>query len=111
MYFTHSITRVFSGLASLTFDKIVECGEEKCAAISLKRVELSGDMLVDGEVAKFEIGGFGTVIRSLSDFIDLKTSIEGTMSVEGKTIIDGKEFVLHMIGPIEASSSERIVFD
>lgn len=98
-----------AGSANLTFDGIVQCGEEKCAAISLKRIELSGDMLVDGEIVKFELGGYGTGLRSISNFIDIESSIEGTMRVEQKTIIDEKEVVINIVGPIKSISSEKIV--
>ena len=83
--------------------------EDNCALISVKRLELSGEMLIDGEIAKFTLGGYGTILRSLSKFIDIRYSIKGTMKIDGETIVDGKRIRYTCVGPIIIDGNEKLI--
>lgn len=97
------------GSASMTFKKVTDCGEDKCAVISLNRMEVHGETLVNGNVAQFKIGGYGTVKRSLSKFIDNSFLFEGTMKIEFETLSNGKRIRAIIVGPVKMNGSAKII--
>jgi hypothetical protein len=91
----------FDGSASMTLEKIVDIGEERCAAISLKHIQVDGTMLSDdNEVMKFKLGGSGSYYRSLSSFIDIEGTVQGSMVIEGEIIVEGEKAKLKVAGPV-----------
>lgn len=97
------------GSASMTFERLVDCGGDKCAIISVRRLELSGEMLDEGNVVRFKLGGSGAIHRSLSRFIDTKYSFEGTMKMNTEMLVEGKKVELTVVGPFEANANEDLI--
>nr|VFJ70482.1 MAG: hypothetical protein BECKFW1821C_GA0114237_102322 [Candidatus Kentron sp. FW] len=98
------------GSAHFTFEKLEKCGDDDCALISIKRLEIKTKMLDnDGDIMQVNLGGQGVIFRSLSDFVDTKVSLNGTMSVEGTKLINGASIQITVVGPLEMSGVERLL--
>lgn len=98
------------GSASMTFEKLVDHGGEKCAVILVKRLELDGIMLNNtGNVVRFKLGGSGAIYRSLTKFIDTKWSFEGTMMADGEIILEEQKVKMNIVGPINVTGNDNLL--
>ncbi|RJX35554.1 MAG: hypothetical protein C4531_01665 [Desulfurivibrio sp.] len=93
----------------MTFEKLVDSGDEKFAAISVKRMELEGTMLESGTLVRFKVGGSGMVHRSLSSFIDTRLSFAGTMVMDEEILIEGKKVKMNIVGPFKAAGGQQLI--
>nr|VFJ88077.1 MAG: hypothetical protein BECKLFY1418A_GA0070994_100343 [Candidatus Kentron sp. LFY] len=101
-----------SGSAHLVFERLVKCGDGDCALISVRRLEIKGEKLVNGEIMQLKLGGHGVIHRSLSEFIDTKFLFNGHMLLEGIRIGDDNGRVkVKVLGPCRLSGSERLISD
>jgi hypothetical protein len=99
-----------NGSATMQLDRVFTRDGESFAEISVKRLEVDGTSLDENNnILRSRVGGHGSILRSLTRFVDAKTTFEGTATYEGETKINDQFAHMTLAGSFAVEGEEKVV--
>jgi hypothetical protein len=104
-YFSDTIVEY--GNVNLKLEGVEQIDGQRCAVIAIT-IDFRGKMLDDdNEQFTMEVGATGKIYRSLDEYVDVRTSLTGTMTLSGETVRDGQTLQMKFSGPMTLSSTAK----